>query len=882
MIADLVERLRALLLRNRVEADMDEEMRFHVERETEERIRRGVDPARARREAIIAFGGIERRKEEVRDARGVSALENAGSDLRHAGRALLRNPIFAATTVFVLALGVGATAAVYGVAHAVLLADLPYPESQQLVRIYQKYSETVTFGLSVVEVQAIAAQQRSFESFGAMRPGEAAIAVPGRTPEQRGIGRTTAGMFKVLGVRPAAGRFFEERDESAGAEPIVVLSHVLAVRLFGDAPAAVGKLMTLDGVGHTIVGVLPPEVPDIAGYRAAAWRVYRMDPPTRRGPFGIRVLARLKPGATVESATRDLAGISERIFPIWKSSFRDSSAKLTPVPLRRAVLGDQTERRIGLLAGGVALVLLAAIANVAMLVLVRVSSRESELAIRSALGAGRWRLARLLAAEGLLLGVMSAAAGFALAYFLLRLAPATLPTIPRIQQAGADWRVAAAAALLALLAAAVATVAPVLSALARPVATSIAAERRVGSSRRSNLARGVLIATEFGLALPLLVGAALLLNSFARLQRVDPGYDPEGAVAVGIGLPPTRYPESRMAVAFWRSLEQRLRESPIVAAVGISASLPPTEPSDINNFDLKDRPVPTGSSEHVAPWNAVTNGYFEALRVPLLEGRLFTAADTVDSIPERTRSTVVVSRSWARKYYPDVSAVGKQMIAGGCTTCEPTTVIGVVGDVKYMGLTQSSEGVYQSVPQYEPSSANVVVRTRPGATPAAAFNVVRQAVRSLDPEIAVTETTLKRELNDSLADPKRWTTILGAFSLTGALLATVGIFGLMAYTVRQRRREIGVRMALGATASAVVREIVAGGLRWAAIGSAAGLVLSLTTGRWIRTFLFEVEATDPLTLAGVVGLLLATAAFACWLAARRAAQIHPVEAIAAN
>jgi ABC-type antimicrobial peptide transport system permease subunit len=222
------------------------------------------------------------------------------------------------------------------------------------------------------------------------------------------------------------------------------------------------------------------------------------------------------------------------------------------------------------------------------------------------------------------------------------------------------------------------------------------------------------------------------------------------------------------------------------------------------------------------------------------------------------------------------------MVAGGCTTCEPTTVVGVVGDVKYMGLTQSSDGVYQSVPQYGPSSANVVVRTRPGATPAAAFDAVRGVVRSLDPEIALTETTLQRELDDSLSDPKRWTSILGAFSLTGVLLATVGIFGLMAYTVRQRRREIGVRMALGATTSAVIRDIVAGGLRWAAIGSAAGLVLSLTTGRWIRTFLFEVEATDPLTLGGVVGLLLVTAAFACWLAARRAAQIHPVEAITAN
>jgi putative ABC transport system permease protein len=222
------------------------------------------------------------------------------------------------------------------------------------------------------------------------------------------------------------------------------------------------------------------------------------------------------------------------------------------------------------------------------------------------------------------------------------------------------------------------------------------------------------------------------------------------------------------------------------------------------------------------------------------------------------------------------------MIAGGCTTCEPTTVVGVVGDVKYQGLAESSEAVYSPVTQNVPSSANVVVRMRAGATPAAAFNTVREIVRSLDPQIALTETTLRQEIDDSLADPRRWTTILGAFSVAGVILATVGIFGLMAYTVRQRRREIGVCMALGATTSVVVWSIVRGGLRWAAVGSAAGLALALVTGRWLRTFLFDVEATDPLTLGAVLVLLLATAAFACWLAARRAARIHPVEAIAAN
>jgi putative ABC transport system permease protein len=253
--------------------------------------------------------------------------------------------------------------------------------------------------------------------------------------------------------------------------------------------------------------------------------------------------------------------------------------------------------------------------------------------------------------------------------------------------------------------------------------------------------------------------------------------------------------------------------------------------------------------------------------------------DTAATDNGQTRSVVLVSRAWARKYYPDVSAVGKQMISGGCTTCYPTTVIGVVGDVKYQGLGQSSEAVYRPIRQAMDASSNVIVRMRPGETPAAAFAAVREVVQSLDPQLPITETTLRAQLDGSLAEPRRWTKILGAFSFAGALLATVGIFGLMAYTVRQRRREIGVRLALGATTPVLVREIVVGGMRWAVAGSVAGLVIALLGGRWLRSFLFGVDATDPLTLGAVLALLLVTATAACWLAARRAADIHPVEAI---
>ena len=696
-------------------------------------------------------------------------------------------------------------------------------------------------------------------------------------PEQRGFGRVTAGFFKTLGVKPAIGRLIEPSDELLSAPPVAVLFDVLAARWFGSAQGAMGKTITVDGVAHTIIGVMPPGVLDLAGMRLQLWLAMQMQPPPRRGPFGIRGFARLRDGVTLDAATRDLAAISARIFPIWKSSFRDSTTKLTPIPLREAILGDGAERQVGLLGAGVALVLLVAIANVAMLMLVRVSARESELAVRSALGAGRWRLARLIAAESLVLGVIAAILGFALASLLLHLAPNLMPNLPRIRDVAGNARVASVAGLAALLAAALASISPILSVLARSANASITADRRVGSDRQSNTVRSLLVAAEFGLALPLLFGAGLLLNSFLRLQRVNPGYDPDGAVSVAIGLPQSRYPKPEDGARFWRELEQRVHDSPAFSAAGLSTSVPPDNGGDVNNFDLKDKPVPPGGVEHLAPWTIASNGYFEALRIPLLEGRLFSPADTNNAPP-----VVVVSRAWARTYYPGESALGKQLISGGCTTCPLTTVIGVVGDVKYLGLAESSEGVYDPMTQNTITSTNLVARIRGGAIPAAAFTNIRNIVSTLDPELAVVETTLRDQMDAELADPKRWTSILGAFSLATVILATVGIFGLMAYTVRQRRREIGVRMALGAKPSTVVWMIVARGMRYAIAGSVVGILIALWGARWIRSFLFDVGAGDPLTLVGVTLVLLSTAALACWLAGRRAADIPPVEAIASN
>jgi predicted permease len=878
MVANLVERVRAIVWRRRVEAEMDEEMRFHIERDAQERIHRGLDPAEARREALLAFGGLEQRKEQVRDVLGLGTLELMSADLRHAGRAMRRNPLFFGIAIAVLALGVGTAGAVYGVSRAVILDPLSYPESDRIVRIFQGSGDNL-FGVSVVDVLAIADQQRSFDMLGAVRQGEGAIGRNGAF-ERHAIGYVTAGLMPLLALRAEAGRLFEPGDEASTADPVIVLSAPLALRWFGASRDALGNVLNVDGVSHRVIGVLPGHTTDIAGLSGAAWRVFRMEAPERRGPFGIRLLARLRDGVTLEAAARDLAEISDRIFPLWKSTFRDSTSTLTPVQLRTSILGPRAHRNVGLLAGGVALVLLVAVTNVALLVMARVSSREGELAVRSALGADGRRLARLLAAEGIVLAAGASGAGFGIAYTLLRAAPLTFPAMPRIGDVVADWRIAFIIFVLSVIAAGLVMLAPVLSALTRPATTSMSAGRRVESSPRANLLRSTLVATEFGLVLPLLACGTMLVGTFLRLQRVDPGYEPEGVLAVRIGLP-VRYAEPAAAQSVYRLLEQRLFQSPVLAEAGFSGSLPPSQPGEINNFDLIDRPVPPGSAEHVAPWNNVTNGFFAALGVPLLEGRFFTASDTAATELSLARPVVLVSRSWARRYYPNESALGKTMIQGGCTVCPRTTIVGVVGDVKYRGLDQPADAVYRPLAQaVSVMEINVVVRGRRDVNAAAVFEAVREAVASLDPEIPVTSTTFREQIERSLAEPRRWAVVVGVMSAAGLLLATVGIFGLMAYAVRQRRREIGVRMALGATTGTVIREVTARGLRWAATGCVAGVLITLALAKWVQAFLFDVDASDPRILGGVFLLLLATAAVACWLAARKSASIQPVEAIA--
>ena len=869
MIADLFERLRALVFPGRWSRDLDEEMRFHLERETAARIAAGADPDTARREARLAFGGVDRYAEETRDANGVRPLEDLGADVRFALRALRRNAGFTATAAGVLALAIGATTAVFSVVHTVLIADLPYAQPDRLVRIYNQNSPTNIWALSVVDLQALRQETQIFASFGAARFTSVAMAGAGE-PEQIPAARADAGFFTTLGVTAQTGRLITPQDEPPGAPAVAVVTDAFARERLGGPAAAVGRTLTLDGVPHTVVGVLPRGVAALAGMRVPVWPVLQLSQPTRRGPFGWRGIARLRSGVTLADARRELVSLSARIFPIWQSGFKDQAAHFTPVSLRRTIVGD-ADAQLELFAGAVVLVLLVAIANVATLVLVRASARAHELSVRATLGASRARLARLVATECLVLAGAATAVGLGLAALSLRLVGSLAPGLPRADEIAIDPPTVLVALALGAGSGLLIAVSPLAGVLRGSLTAWRGDLRRAGGGRRANAVRGLLVAGEFALAVPLLLAALLLANSFLHLERVDPGYDPSRGFSVALALPPSRYPDSALA-GYWRRAVARAQEVPGVVAAGVTTSPPPDNGGDVNNFNLVSHPVPDGGAEPVAPWPVVSPEYFQAMGVPLVEGRMFTAADTGTG-PQ----VLLVSRAWADHYFPHEPVLGQQLVSGGCYTCPRSVIVGVVGDVKYQGLSGNGEGVYTPLAQNPVRYATLYVRTT--GAPEPFIRPVLAALRGLDPQMPLAALTLQEGLRQALADPGRWTGMLGAFAVVALGLSALGIFGLMSYVVRRQRREIGVRMALGAEPRQVAAMIVARGMRYVAVGTAAGLVLAFVEAGWLGALLYGVAPRDPGTMLAAIGVLLAAALVACGLPGIRAARIRPLEAI---
>jgi len=789
-------------------------------------------------------------------------------DLRFGVRMLLKKPGFTLIAIITLALGIGANTAIFSVVNAVLLQPLPYAEPERIVRIYGRFSQGNQAATSPPDFLDYRAQNRTFEEFAALMSSSFNL-TGGAEPERIAGADVTTNYFQAIGIKPVQGRTFSPEEEQEGRAQVAVISEGLWQRRFGGAADVIGKTLMLDGQSHTIVGVAPN-----AGRIAEetdVWRPLTFDRPNmkiRRFHF-LRAFGRLKPGVTLQQAQADVDAIAiglEKQYPESNTSWR-----LRMVPLRDELLGD-VRTPLYVLLGAVAFVLLIACANVANLLLARAASRQKEIAIRSAMGAGRCRIVRQLLTESILLSIAGGAVGLLLAVWGTEaLVTLAANSIPRASGIGVDNRVLGFTMLLSLLTGVVFGLVPAMQA-ARPDFNESLKDggKGTGTGERNSRTRSVLVVAEIALALVLLVGAGLLILSFQRLQQVDPGFDPHHVLTMRLFLPESKYGEPGQSRIFNEQLLQRVAALPGVQAVGTTTQLPMRGGGD-TYFKIEGRPF-QGPNQQVTALNpAISHEYLRAMGIPLVKGRAFTEQET-----KETPHVVIINEAFARTHFPDEDPLGKRLIIddGQPLPCE---IIGVARDIRQFSLArESSPTMY--MPSIETARATLVVRT--AGDPLALTSVVRAAVQSVDKDQPVANIRSMEEiLSASVAQPRFRTLLLGVFAAVALGLAAIGIYGVMSYTVVQRTHEIGIRMALGAQGSDVIRLVVTRGMALALGGVVVGIGTALALTRLLTGLLFNISATDPLTFVMIALLLTAVAFVACWIPARRATKVDPMVAL---
>jgi putative ABC transport system permease protein len=808
-------------------------------------------------------------------------------DLRAAFRSFKSSKTFTAVALLVLALGIGASTAIFSVVDAVVLRGLPFDEHDRLVAVGERRAPgpnpdpgrdpQAVSSAAPQNYMDWAAQQQVFEAIAAIAGGAFTLREPGAEPEDLRAQRVTAGFFDVLRVRPAIGRPFAVENEVDGRHQVAVLSDGLWRRRFGGDPAIVGRTIPLEGGSYEVAGIMPADFQYPVGAVRATdlWVPYvvpereRIRNPNYRSIY-LQSIARLKPGVSLAQAQAQMdqvAAAIEKAHPVWNKDNR-IGVRL----LRDHLVGASTKSWMLMLLGAVAIVLLIACANVANLLLARASAREREIAVRAALGASRWRLVRQLMVESLLLSAVGTVFATALAWWAVQILKSSMPEgVPRITQIALDLRVLAAAAGLSLLTGLLFGIVPALQ-LSRPDLASAlkdGARGSVGAGRRR--LRSALVVAEVALAVVLLVGAALFIGSFVTLMRVDPGFDPERVLTVQIsprsepGKPP---PDS---VAVFTDLVERISQVPGVAHASLIAGGMPLGGS-MSTTDIKVAGRKAEDNEGVSiRW--VTPDYHEALRIALKSGRLFEASDRKGGVP-----VMIVNEATARKYFPGESAVGRTAIVDD----DERTIVGVVGDVHQSSLeTEPRTEVYVPLSQSVVGSGELVIRTT--AEPYGVLPQVKAAVLALLPDVPLRNVRTMEELMSRRVAQRRLNMLLlGLFGLLGLVISAVGIYGVVAYMVAQRTREIGLRMALGASRANVVGMVLAN----AATMVAAGLIIG-GAGAWYlsaaaRTFLFRLETNDPRAFVAAVVSLSLAALVASAIPARRAASVDPMVALRAE
>ena len=874
----------AMLRRARMEHDMDEEMRFHIEARAADLTNQGVPQQDALRRARLEFGGLETAKEECRDAVGVSFVETLFQDVRHGLRAMLRKPAFTAIAVIVLALGIGANTAIFSVVDAVLLRPLAYRDSGRLVTILMSGDGPV----SVANYIDWRDQSRSFSATGA-----AEFWSPNLTgidaPEHVAGLKVTQSLFPMLGIEPILGRLFVEGEDKDGADREVILSYRLWQRRFSSDRNVLGKPIVLDGRAYVVVGVMPPGF-QFAPFWAAQTELWvpnafgvRIH---NRGGNSLRIFARLKEDVSLTQARSDIASITARL----EREYPGSNRNVVVTPLKEKVVGP-IQTPLLVLLGAVAFVLLMTCANVAHMLLARAAARQKEVAVRAALGAGRKRIVRQFLTESLLLGSLGGVAGLGLALVGTHALMATSPSnIPRVQTVSIDLRAA-----LFLFSATVLTsvgfgLAPALQASSVNVNDTLKEAGRGNSEgfRRSRL-RSLLVISEFALALMLLVGAGLMIRTFAALEAVDPGFDPHHVVSMMVSVSGSKEEDPGRRGIFYRQLIERVRSLPGIQAAGAINHLPLAGDLWGWHFAIEGRSKPRPGEAPRAVYRIVTPGYFAAMRLPLVRGRDITETDNVTA-----PGVIIINEQAARQYWPGEDPIGKRICFDDDTTNPSAwlTVIGIAKDAKqdswtdkatpevYLAAFQNHDYLGDSGSEASKHMNYITLVARSAGDPAAVASAMKEATWSFDRNLAISQVvTMDGVVADANAPARFEMLLLTIFAVVALVLAAVGIYGVISYSASRRTHEIGVRISLGATRADVLLLVLRQGMWLAFLGSLTGIAGALLISRLMTKLLYGVQPTDPATFVTVAAGLGAVAVMACCVPARRAMRVDPMAAL---
>jgi predicted permease len=876
----LAVRVRGLFGRSRRESELETELQSHLEAITEENIRRGMAPEEARHGARREFGGLEQTKELYRQQRGLPFLETFLEDIRFGTRMLAKNPGFTIVAVLTLALGIGANAAIFSVVDAVLLRPLAYKDADRLVTILHNGDNPV----AVANYIDWRDQSSSFEAMGAADYWSANLSGIDSPEHILGLS-VTQSLLPLLGVEPLLGRLFVAGEDQKGAEHEVILSYGLWQRRFAGDSKVVGKVITLNGQQYTVLGVMPRtfKFAPFWATRAEMWVPNAFgDRIHSREGNSLRIFARLKRDVALSEARAEIATITARLEQKFPGTNRD----VMVTPLKQNVVG-QVKAPLLLLLGAVGFVLLIACANVAHMLLARSATRQKEMAVRTALGAPRKRVIRQLLTENLLLAAMGASAGLLLAVWgtraLVALSPAFLPRVDTIR---IDARVVLFLIAVTALTGVVFGLAPAMQASAVNLTDTLKDGGRGGSdSHRRNRLRSFLVASEFALALILLIAAGLMVRSFFALQSIDPGFNPHGVLSMAVSVAGTEESEPHRRAIFYRQLIESLRTLPGLEAAGGINHLPLAGDLWGWPFAIEGRGKSLPGESPLAVYRVVMPGYFETMRLAVLRGREIAASDD-PSAP----GVVLINEKAAREYWPGENPLGKHIAFDDDQRASPTwlTVIGIVRDAKQGDWAQApypevylaalQNGGFLGESESHASYITLVVRTR--GNPAALSGLIKNTVWSFDRNLAISEVlTMDDVVAEANAEPRFEMALLGVFAGVALLLAAVGIYGVMSYSVERRTHEIGIRISLGASRTDVLKLVVRQGMVLALAGSAAGIVGALLLSRLMTKLLYGVLPTDPLTFTGVAVLLTLVALAANYLPARRATRVDPMVAL---